>query len=160
MQKLGPEISSKHSLVNKDALAEHARRAASNQHVHNIHFACELVSSRMSVEVMYDPSNDNDDVLTSRWHATLAGLPATSFLILELRRTLSAKFLADNSVSPFIHCQDCAGQWLCGANSGKGDTLLSIRNYYTKISMYVTELSSNIHAVLGRSLVQAVLCPC
>ena len=153
MQKLGPEISSKHSLVDKDALAEHARRAASNQHVHNIHFACELVSSRMSVEVMYDPSNDNDDVLTSRWHATLAGLASNILLDTGAQENfVSRKFLADNSISyhPLSTASSVKlGNGSVASISGKLTLSLSIRNYHTKISMYVTDLSENIHAVLG-----------
>ncbi len=107
----------------------------------------------MKVEVLYDPSHQNDDVLTSKWHATLAGLASNILLDTGAQENfISQQFLADHGIS--YHPLSTSGTVTLGNGSvgkvtGKLTLTLSIRNYHTKVSMYVTDLSEGIHAVLG-----------
>ena len=103
MQRLGSDNDihvCKTDIVDAAAHAKHAGRMSSNQHVHNVHFASQLVTSRMRWEFLHDAPVHHGDVLTSRWHAKLASLSTTSSLIQEHRRTLSAKSFWTTIISP------------------------------------------------------------
>ena len=156
MQRLGSDngiLVCKSDIVDAALLAKHAEKMSSNQHMHNIHFANNLVNSRMKWELVHDVSAHHGDVLTSRWHAKLAGLSSNILIDSGAQENfVSQQYLVDNHIS--YHSLSSAGSVQLGNGSaapitGKLTISLSIRNYHTKVSMYVTELSSGIDAVLG-----------
>ena len=143
----------KADIIDAAALAKHAEIRSSNQHMHNVHFPSQLMSSRRNWEFLHDPPAHHGDVLTSRWHAKLAGLSSDILIDSGAQENfVSQKFLDDNHIS--YHSLESPGSVKLGNGSaapitGKLTLTLSIRNYHTKVSMYVTELSAGINAILG-----------
>ena len=148
----------KHHLIDL-AASEHVKKMSSNQHVHNIHFSELIVSSRMKWEVWHDPGTANDHLLTSHWHATIAGQPSQILIDTGAQENfVDQKFLLDNHIT--FKLLSSPGTVQLGNGSvvpikGKVTINLSIRNYHTKLSMYVTELSTGINAVLGEPWLRA-----
>ena len=151
MQCLGRLIDTdKHHIVDEAS----AGRLASNQCMHNFCWIRELVKQRNHWDLLHDSAQQNDHLLTSLWCCTLAGQSSNILLDTGAQENyVDAKFLADHHIQ-FTPLSSPAkivlGNGTVAPILGKVTLHLSIRNYYSKISMYVTELSSQIHAVLGQ----------
>ena len=149
---------SKQSIIDTEAV-KHVQKMSSNQHMHNLHFAEQIVSSRMKWEVRHDPAEANDHLLTSHWHATIAGQSSQILIDTGAQENfLDETFLLEHQIS--YQKLSSPGNVQLGNGSvvpikGKVTINLSIRNYHTKISMYVTELSPGINAVLGEPWLRA-----
>ena len=130
-------------------------KLSGNQHWHNSAFLDNLLAQRSRWECCHDAASFYGDMLTSRWQCKLAGLPCQTLIDTGAQANfVSKKYLLDND---FAFEEQAAssdsiirlGNGSEAKTSGKLTLSISIRNYHTKVSMYVTELSPGIDVVLG-----------
>ena len=140
------------SALDAAAMNAFAEQQSQKQISCNTEHARLIMSQHRKWEIRHDSASQNSDLLTSKWAATVAGLPCSLLLDTGAQENfVSEAFVRDNQLS-FSHLS--AGSIQLGNGSvakitGKVTLSLSIRNYHTKISMYVTQLSEGIHVVLG-----------
>ena len=155
MQNISGQIDmNKTGVIDHAALAKQTDIASSNQRVHNSFWIVHLMQDRRQWEIHHDPPSDTDHLLTSHWHATLAGLPSQILVDTGAQQNfVSRKFLVDN----FVQYQPISSpdsQVRLGNGSvvpicGQVTMHLQIKSYHTNIKLFVTELSEGVNAVLG-----------
>ncbi len=134
------------------ALEAYASKQARQQLSCNAAYAQAIMSQHRKWEIRLDSASANGHLLTSNWSTTIAGLPCSLLLDTGVQENfISAAFVSKHQ---FAFTQLSAGTIQLGNGSvanitGKVNLSLSIRNYHTSISMFVTELSEGIHVVLG-----------
>ena len=155
MQNLGNLIdTSKHSILDQDAIVKKTAIASSNQSFHNMIWMTELHNSRRAWEIQFDSVTNHGNLLTSLWNASVAGLPSQILLDTGAQQNfVDRKFLEDNFLQ-YTESSSQADSVKLGNGSvasiyGKVTIHLQIRNYHTNMTLFVTDLSEDINAVLG-----------
>ena len=141
------------SALDSEAMEAFAKLQADEQNKTNVMHSLLLVAKTRQWEVRHDSASSNAQLLTSKWSATIAGLPGSMLLDTGAQENfLSSTFVEEHGLryTPL----SSAGTIQLGNGSaaqiiGKVTLSLSIRHYHTKVCMYVTELSPGIDVVLG-----------
>ena len=150
--------------IETDALDQAAMEAfvqqqSEAQSLANLLHSVLLMSKTRKWELRHDSASLNAHVLTSKWSATIAGLPGNILLDTGAQENfLSHTFVEEHGLR-FSPLQSAGSIQLGNASvasiTGKVTLNLSIRQYHTKISMYVTKLSPGIDVVLGEPFMRA-----
>ena len=130
-----------------------ANQQAEKQTQRNLQHALLVASKTRQWELRYDSASANAQLLTSKWSATIAGIPGNMLLDTGAQENfISSHFVQENGLR-YTELTDAGtiqlGNGACASILGKVTLTLSVRHYHTKICMYVTQLSPGIDVVLG-----------
>lgn len=145
--------------LDQAAMQSFAQQQSEAQSQSNLMHSLLLMSSTKRWELRYDSASQNAHLLTSKWTATIAGLPGAILLDSGAQENfLSQQFVEDHHlhVTPMQQGGSIQlGNGSVAGITGKVTLNLSIRHYHTKVCMYVTKLSPGIDVVLGEPFMRA-----
>ena len=141
------------SALDLDIMAAYTEPQAKQQSHINFQHALLSVAKTRDWELRHDSASANAQLLTSRWHASIAGIPGSLLLDTGAQENfISTDFIEKHGLR-FTELSKAGtiklGNGACAAILGKVTFTLSIRQYHTKTCMYVTDLSPGIDVVLG-----------
>ena len=147
------------SALDKAAMEAFTQQQSEAQSQANLVHSLLLLSKTRKWELRHGSVSSNAHLLTSRWSATIAGLPGNLLLDTGAQENfLSHEFVEANHLryTPF----QSEGSIQLGNGSaadivGKVTLNLTTRHYHTKICMYVTKLSPGIDVVFGEPFMRA-----